>query len=422
MIDIKILQKSPDLIKEEVKKRGFKIDVDAITKLDEDRRELITRIDSLKAEKNRVSELIPKLKDQEKAIIIEEMKKVSQELKDLEPRLKETEDFLLEEMSKLPNFSHESVPVGPDSSSNVVHSTWGKKPEFDFRPRSHIELGDMLDLVDNERGARTSGARFAYLKKEAVLMEFALINYVFDFLLKKGFVPIVPPVLVKKEAMYGTGFLPAEETEYYSVKFDDLYLVGTAEVPLCSLHMGEIFSASSLPLRYAGFSSCFRREAGSYGKDLGGIFRVHQFDKVEMFIFCKEEDSWEEYEFLRATMEEIMRRLGFHYRVMNMCTGDIGAPNAKKYDLEVWFPSQQNYRELVSCSNDTDFQARRLNIRYKENGRTKFVHTMNSTACAIGRTLIAIFENYQQEDGTIIIPDVLKPYLDGKEKIPFLPQ
>jgi len=422
VIDLKILQKSPDLIKEEVKKRGYKIDVDAIIKLDEDRRELITRIDSLRAEKNRVSELIPKLKDQEKVVMIEEMKKVSQELKDLEPRLKETEDFLFEEMSKLPNFTHESVPVGPDSSGNVVHSTWGKKPEFDFRPRSHVELGEMLDLVDNERGARTSGARFAYLKKEAVLMEFALINYVFDLLLKKGFVPVVPPVLVKKEAMYGTGFLPAEETEYYSVKFDDLYLVGTAEVSLCSLHMGEIFSASSLPLRYAGFSSCFRREAGSYGKDLGGIFRVHQFDKVEMFIFCKEEESWTEYEFLRATMEEIMQELSFHYRVMNMCTGDIGAPNAKKYDLEVWFPFQQNYRELVSCSNDTDFQARRLNIRYKENGRTKFVHTMNSTACAIGRTLIAIFENYQQEDGTIIIPDVLKPYLGGKEKIPFLPK
>jgi seryl-tRNA synthetase len=421
VIDLKILQKSPDLIKEEVKKRGYKIDVDAIIKLDEDRRELITRIDSLKAEKNRVSELIPKLKDQERVVMIEEMKKVSQELKDLEPRLKETEDFLFEEMSKLPNFSHESVPVGPDSSGNVVHSTWGKKPEFGFRPRSHIELGEMLDLVDNERGARTSGARFAYLKKEAVLMEFALVNYTFNILLKKGFVPVVPPVLVKKDAMYGTGFFPAEETEYYSVKFDDLYLVGTAEVSLCSLHMSEIFSASSLPLRYAGFSSCFRREAGSYGKDLGGIFRVHQFDKVEMFIFCKEEDSWEEYELLRTTMEEIMQGLGFHYRVMNMCTGDIGAPNAKKYDLEVWFPFQQNYRELVSCSNDTDFQARRLNIRYKEKGRTKFVHTMNSTACAIGRTLIAIFENYQQEDGTIIIPDVLKPYLGGKEKIPFLP-
>jgi seryl-tRNA synthetase len=420
MIDLKILQKSPDLVKDEVKKRGYNIDVDAIIKLDVDRRELITRIDSLKAEKNRVSELIPKLKDQEKAVMIEEMKKVSLELKDLEPRLKETEDFLFEEMSKLPNFTHESVPVGPDSRGNVVHSIWSKKPEFDFRPRSHVELGEMLDLVDNERGARTSGTRFAYLKKEAVLMEFALVNYVFDILLKKGFIPIVPPVLVKKEAMYGTGFFPAEETEYYSVKFDDLYLIGTAEVPLCSLHMGEIFNTSSLPLKYAGFSSCFRREAGSYGKDLGGIFRVHQFDKVEIFIFCKEEESWTEYEFLRATMEEIMQGLGFHYRVMNMCTGDIGAPNAKKYDLEIWFPFQQNYRELVSCSNDTDFQARRLNIRYKEKGRTKFVHTMNSTACAIGRTLIAIFENYQQEDGTIIIPDVLKSYLGGKEKIPFL--
>jgi len=276
--------------------------------------------------------------------------------------------------------------------------------------------------VDTERASRVSGSRFGYLKNEAALLEFALVRYALDQLIAKGFIPMIPPVLVKEEAMFGTGFFPAEETEYYATRLDDLYLVGTAEVPLCAYHVGEILEKEDLPLRYTGFSTCFRREAGTYGKDLGGIFRVHQFDKVEIFIFSAADSSWEEYESLRETMEEIMRGLGFHYRVMNMCTGDIGAPNAKKYDLEVWFPGQAMYRELVSCSHDTDFQSRRLNIRYRDNGKIRFVHTMNSTACAIGRTLIAILENYQQADGTVLIPEVLRPYLGEEKIIPFLPR
>jgi seryl-tRNA synthetase len=422
MIDLKILQKNPERIKEEVRKRGLSIDVDEIASLDSRRRSLLVEIEELRAEKNKVSEVIPGLSPEERRRKIEDMREISAKLKDFEPVLRETEEKLNLLLAQLPNFSHPSVPVGKDSSDNMIHHLWGEKPEFDFEPRTHEEIGELLDLVDTERASRVSGSRFGYLKNEAALLEFALVRYTLDQLIPKGFVPIVPPVLVKEEAMFGAGFFPAEETEYYATRLDDLYLVGTAEVPLCAYHMGETLEKEDLSLRYAGFSTCFRREAGTYGKDLGGIFRVHQFDKVEIFIFCEADSSWEEYEFLRETMEEIMRGLGFHYRVMNMCTGDIGAPNAKKYDLEVWFPGQAMYRELVSCSHDTDFQSRRLNIRYRDNGKIRFVHTMNSTACAIGRTLIAILENYQQADGTVLIPEVLRPYLGGEKIIPFLPR
>lgn len=422
MIDLKILQKNPERIKEEVRKRGLSIDVDEMVSLDSRRRSLLMEIEELRAERNKVSQQIPGLSPEERRRRIEDMREISAKLKDFGPMLRETEDKLNLLLAQLPNFSHPSVPVGKDSSDNVIHHLWGKKPDFDFEPRTHEEIGELLDLVDTERASRVSGSRFGYLKNEAALLEFALVRYALDQLIPKGFVPMVPPVLVKGEAMLGTGFFPAEETEYYATRLDDLYLVGTAEVPLCAYHMGEILEKEDLPLRYTGFSTCFRREAGTYGKDLGGIFRVHQFDKVEIFIFSEVDSSWEEYEFLRETMEEIMRGLGFHYRVMNMCTGDIGAPNAKKYDLEVWFPGQAMYRELVSCSHDTDFQSRRLNIRYRDNGKIRFVHTMNSTACAIGRTLIAILENYQQADGTVLIPEVLQPYLDGEKIIPFLPR
>ncbi|GFP21607.1 seryl-tRNA synthetase [Candidatus Hakubella thermalkaliphila] len=422
MIDLKILQENPERIKEEVGKRGLSIDVNEIVSLDSRRRSLLVEIEGLRAERNKVSQEIPGLSPEERRRKIEDMREISAKLKDFEPILRETEEKLNLLLAQLPNFSHSSVPVGKDSSDNVIHHLWGKKPEFDFEPRTHEEIGELLDLVDTERASRVSGSRFGYLKNEAALLEFTLVRYALDLLIPKGFVPMVPPVLVKEEAMFGTGFFPAEETEYYATRLDDLHLVGTAEVPLCAYHMGEILEKEDLPLRYTGFSTCFRREAGTYGKDLGGIFRVHQFDKVEIFIFSEPDSSWEEYELLRETMEEIMKGLGFHYRVMNMCTGDIGLPNAKKYDLEVWFPGQAMYRELVSCSHDTDFQSRRLNIRYRDNGKIRFVHTMNSTACAVGRTLIAILENYQQADGTVLIPEILQPYLDGEKTIPFLPR
>jgi seryl-tRNA synthetase len=270
-----------------------------------------------------------------------------------------------------------------------------------------------LDIIDEERASKISGARFVFLKNEAVLLQFALLQYVMNLLIGKGHIPLIPPVLVKERAMYGTGFFPAEATQYYKTELDDLFLIGTAEVPLCAFHSDETIDAARLPLKYAAYSTCFRREAGSYGKDMGGLFRVHQFDKIEMFIFASPEKSWEAYEYLRETLEEIVKGLGLHYRLMNMCTGDIGTPNAKKYDLEVWMPGQDTYREIASCSNDTEFQARRLNIKFKDGDKKGFVHTMNSTACAVGRTIMAIMENYQDRDGNIVIPDKLVHYMGG---------
>jgi seryl-tRNA synthetase len=269
----------------------------------------------------------------------------------------------------------------------------------------------MLGALDMERAARTSGSRFVYLLGPAVWMQWALVRYAFDVATAHGFTPVMPPVLVREEAMYGTGFLPTDEAQLYVTREDDLYLVGTSEVPLASFHQGEILESQQLPLRYVGYSTCFRREAGTYGKDMRGMFRLHQFDKVEMFSFCDPERSWEEHEFMISVEEEIVRSLGLAYRLMNVCTGELGASAAKKIDLEVWLPGQGKYRELTSCSNCTDYQARRLGVRVRGTGGQRPVHTLNGTATAIGRTLIAILENHQREDGSVEVPDVLRPYL-----------
>jgi len=418
LIDIELFRKNPQIFEAEIKKRNMKIDVAADIELDKKRRKLIVQVDNLRAKKNETSKNIPKLSGEEKNIAIAEMKKINEELDKLEEQLEELDKEFLLRMAVYPNISHESTPIGKDENDNVPIYFWGNKPHFDFEPKNHAQLGKDLDILDEDRGSKVSGARFVYLKNEAVLLEFALVQYVLNILKLKGFIPIIPPVLVKERAMYGTGFFPAERTQYYKTELDDLYLVGTAEVPLCSYHADETLDVKDLPLKYCGFSTCFRREAGSYGKDMGGMFRVHQFDKIEMFIFSHPEKSWDDYEFLRETLEEIFRGLNIHYRILNMCTGDIGSPNAKKYDLEAWLPGQNNYRELASCSHDTDFQSRRLNIKYKdENGKKGLVHTMNSTACAIGRTLIAIYENYQDKYGNINIPEVLIPYMGGIEYI-----
>ena len=418
MIDLEYFRKNPEIIEAEIKKRGLSIDVGLGLKLDKERRELIVKVDKLRTEKNRASKVIPKLIGEDKKKTILQMKKLNGGLKKLEEELDKTENEFFKHISNYPNISHSSTPVGKNESGNVVLYHNGKKPDFDFKPKNHIELGTHLDILDEKRASKISGSRFVFIKNEAVLLEFALVRYVMDILIGKGFVPIIPPVLVNEKAMYGTGFFPVEETQYYKTELDDLYLVGTSEVPLCAYHSGEFLNAEDLPLKYAAFSTCFRREAGSYGKDLGGMFRVHQFDKIEMFIFSHPDSSWDEYENLRETLEEIVKGLGLHYRIMNMCTGDISTPNAKKYDLEVWLPGQNSYREIASCSHDTDFQARRLNIKYKDTkGGKGFVHTMNSTACAVGRTLIAICENYQDSKGNVKIPDALVPYIGGRKVI-----
>lgn len=424
MLDIKFITENPDLIKKGAAKKHVKVDVDKILELDQSRREKIAELETLRARQNKVSKEIPTT--DKKEALLEEMGKVKQEIKNLEPEIEEIEMQIDKLALLIPNPTLPSVPDGASEEDNQVIKTHGEKPKFDFEPKDHIELGRSLDIIDIERGVRASGARFYYLKNEAALLEFALLQFIIHKLNSKGFSPIVPPVLVKEEAMFATGFFPADRNEIYSVnpstpdnpEGDDLFLVGTSEVPLTMLHYTEILEKEKLPIRYAGFSSCFRREAGSYGKDTAGIIRVHQFDKIEMFIFCHPEDSEKEHELIRETEEEIMQDLGFHYQVVNICGGDLGTPAAKKYDIEVWIPTQGKFRELTSCSNCTDFQARRSRIRFNdEKGDKTYVHTLNGTATAIGRTLVALLENYQNADGSVTIPEVLRPYMNGKDKI-----
>ena len=333
MIDLELLRKNPDIFKTEIKNRQMKINVDDDLKLDAERRELIFKVDKIRAEKNEASKKVPLLSGQEKQEMIARMKNLNNELKDLEEKLSEKEKEFSDRMSLYPNIAHESVPVGRDESGNVVAYFVGDKPLFDFKVKNHIEIGNALDIIDEERATKISGARFIFLKNDAVRLQFALMLYVFDLLIKKGFSPLIPPVLVKEKAMYGTGFFPVETSQYYKLENDELFLAGTAEVPLCAYHADEILDVNLLPLKYAAYSTCFRREAGSYGKDMGGLFRVHQFDKIEMFIFSHPDKSWDDYKMLRETLENIVKGLGLHYRMMNMCTGDIGTPNAKKYDL-----------------------------------------------------------------------------------------
>jgi seryl-tRNA synthetase len=417
LIDLELLRKNPEIFKDEIKKRGIKINIDNDLALDSERRNLIFKVDELRAQKNEASKKIPGLSGTEKQKMIKEMKKVNEELRALEHKMNKTEQLFFKRISTYPNISHPSVPIGKDENDNVVIYMVGEKPGFDFKPRNHIELGEKLGILDEERATKISGARFVFLKNMAVMLQFALVQYVLDLLVQKGFIPLIPPVLVKERAMYGTGFFPVETSQYYKTELDELYLIGTSEVPLCAYHADELIDINKLPLKYTAFSSCFRREAGSYGKDLGGLFRVHQFDKIEMFIFSNPDNSWDEFEDLKEILEEIFRGLGLHYRMMNMCTGDIGTPNAKKYDLEAWMPGQENYREIASCSHDTEFQARRLNVKFKDGNKKNFVHTMNSTACAMGRTIMAIMENYQDKNGNIIIPGKLVPYMGGTKII-----
>ncbi len=417
MIDIELFRKDPGIFSNEIYKRGLKIDTSLGIFLDRERRDVNFKVDELRAKKNETSKIISTLKGEEKNDRINQMKEINSVLKEFEKKLDELKEKYKLHFSAYPNLSHETTPEGSDEKGNVIESSEGQKPEFDFNPKNNIELCEALDILDEERAAKISGSRFVFIKNEGVMLEFALIQYVLNILIKKGFIPMIPPTLVKEDAMYGTGFFPVETSQYYKTELDDLYLVGTSEVPLCSYHGGEFLDVERLPLKYTAFSTCFRREAGTYGKDMGGMFRVHQFDKIEMFVFSHPDSSWSEYEKLRSILEEIMKGLGLHYRIMNMCTGDIGTPNAKKYDLEAWFPGQKNYRELASCSNDTEFQSRRLNIKYRDGKKKALVHTMNSTACAVGRTLIAIYENYQESDGSIAVPEVLQSYMGGIKRI-----
>lgn len=416
MLDIKFIRENPETVKEEIKKRNMKIDLDVFLGLDKKKREIQQEAENLRKKQNEANKTISQNKDEK---IIAEMKAIKNKLSELDPELKDLEKQIKDILLQLPNITHESVPVGKDENDNVVIKKWGEKPEFDFQPKEHFEIKSVKNLIDAERGAKVSGARFWYLKGDLARLEFALMQYAFEFYGKKGFEPMIVPMLVREEAMFGTGFFPAEKNEIYNVNADEdnLYLVGTAEVPLAAYHLNEVLDLKDGAKKYLGYSSCFRKEAGTYGKDMKGILRGHQFNKIEMFVFCNPEESWELHEYLLKCAEEFMQSLNLHYQILNMCTGDIGAPNAKKYDIECWMPGQEKYRETNSCSNDTDFQARRLNCKFtNKDGKKEFVHTLNNTACADLRILIAILENYQQKNGSVIVPEVLRKWV-GKEKI-----
>jgi seryl-tRNA synthetase len=382
--------------------------------LDARRRALLPEVEGLRAAKKKVSEGIARAKraGEDAAEAMAESNALTEQIKSLEQKLSEIERRIDELLVELPNLPDPTAPDGMTEEDAELVRTVGEPPQFDFEPRDHLEIGIALDLIDMESAARASGSRFAYLKGELVLLEFALVQYAMGKLVGHGFRPVIPPVLVREEAMFWTGLLPTDRAQIYEVAGDDLYLVGTSEVSLAALHADQIMSADDLPLRYAGFSTCFRREAGAAGKDTRGIFRVHQFDKVEMFSFVEPSTSRDEHERLLAIEEEILQELEIPYRVVNVAAGDLGASAAKKYDCEAWLPGQQRYRELTSTSNTTDYQARRLRCRFRQpgGGSPLPVHTLNGTAVAVGRTLLAIMENHQLSDGNFQVPPVLHRY------------
>ena len=404
MLDLKEIRRDPETARAALERRRAGEQLDEVLSLDERRRELLPEVESLRAERNQASDEIGRAKKagEDASAAIESMKTVGSRVKELEGELREVEERLNGLMASLPNLPVESSPT----EEEIVRE-WG---ESGREGRDHLEL--LGDQVDMETGARLSGSRFVYLRGPIVLLEFALVRWALELLGGKGFEPVVPPVLVREEALYGTGFLPDTEQQIYHVPEDDLYLAGTSEVALAMIHGGQILEAADLPRRYAGFSTCFRREAGAAGKDTRGIFRVHQFDKVEMFAFVEPERSEEEHERILAIEEEIMQALEIPYRVANIAAWDLGNSAAKKYDVEAWLPGQGRYRELTSCSNTTDYQARRLNARYRpeEGAPPRHLHTLNGTAIAVGRTIIAIVENGQRDDGTVEIPAVLQEY------------
>lgn len=410
MIDLRLVREDLGAVRAAYERRGGVEGLERVVELDAKHRAVLGRVEALRAEHNRASKAIGQAGPIERPAAIEEARVLAEQLKAIEPELEKAEAELNEAAAFLPNLPHHSVPEGVSEADNVVEREVGDKPDFDFEPKDHVALGEALGLFDSERAVKTSGSRFVYITGRGVILELALVRFAVDFLLERGFKPVVTPVLVRGRAMFGTGFFPAEEFEYYRIEKDDLYLAGTSEVALASMHSDETFEGDSLPTRYAGMSTCFRREAGSYGKDTKGLIRVHQFDKVEQFSFTHPDDSWDEFAAIRTNQEKILQALEIPYRVLVMCGGDLGAVAAKKVDNEAWIPGGNRYLELTSATNATDYQARRLNIRYKGKDDKGLVHTLNGTACAVGRTIVALLENHQQADGSVSIPDALRPY------------
>jgi len=419
MLDIKYIRENPEKVKEACKNRGVVCDVDRILKLDEKCKTLGQETQKIRQGINETSSSVAVhgIADLGGEEIIEKGRMLKMQKKEKTLELKNLKEELDNLLYGLPNIPSADVPVGDESANKVLRQI-GKKPKFSFESKDHLELGEALNIIDVKRAVKLSGSRFGYLKREAALIEFALVQLAFKMAIKEGFVPVVPPVLIKPEAMQGMGYIdtPEDLAERYYLEKDQLFLVGTAEQAIGPLHQGEVFEENELPSRAVAFSTCFREEAGSYGKDTRGLLRVHQFDKVELFSFCHPEKSKEEHQFLVSLQEQLWKALEIPYQVVQLATGDMARPSSSTIDIEAWLPGQGRYREMSSASNTTDFQARRLKTRFKaKNGKPEYVHMLNATAFAIGRTLIAILENYQQKDGSVKIPKVLQKYVGKKE-------
>jgi len=419
MLDIKFVRENPEKVKEALKKRGYNIDFDSFLSMEEERLKFLREIENKRAIRNAVSQEIAKLKKSkpdspELEKLISEMRQLGDEINDLESKLRIIEDKIQSFFLYIPNLPHNTVPVGKDETENVEIRRWGVPPEFDFEPLNHWDIGEILGIIDFERAGKIAGSRFAVMKGVGARLERALINFMLDLHISKGYIEVFPPLLVNRDSMIGTGQLPKFEEDLFKTEEPEYYLIPTAEVPVTNLHKNEILSEDDLPIYYVSYTPCFRKEAGSHGKDVRGLIRQHQFNKVELVKFVKPEDSYEELESLTKDAEEVLQRLGLHYRVIVLCTGDLGFSSAKTYDIEVWLPGQKRYREISSCSNFEDFQARRANIRFRKREKrgTEFVHTLNGSGLAIGRTVVAILENYQQRDGSVIVPEALRPYME----------
>jgi seryl-tRNA synthetase len=422
MLDLKYVRANLNLIDNMFKHRDYELDLSRFQSLDEKRRSVLTTLEELRYQRNKVSDQIVAMKKagEDTSSVIAEMKTVSKKIKEFEVELPEIADKLDKLLLLIPNIPHRSVVVGKDSDDNPVIKKWGETRDFDINPLPHWEIGERLGILDFSRAAKIAGSRFSLQCGLGAALERALINFMLDIHTKyHGYTETLPPFLVNSDSMTGTGQLPKFKEDLFKVDGWDLFLIPTAEVPVTNIHRDEILSFDELPIKYVSYTPCFRSEAGSYGKDTRGLIRQHQFNKVELVIFCSPEDSYQELESLTADAEDILQRLELPYRVVSLCTGDLGFSAAKTYDLEVWLPGQQLYREISSCSNFTDFQARRANIRFKrkERGGTELVHTLNGSGLAVGRTLVAILENYQQSNGNVVIPETLRPYLNGVSMI-----
>jgi seryl-tRNA synthetase len=419
MLDIKFIRENKDAVKKNIASRQMNVDIDKLLDLDEQRRALIAQIEKLRAEQNRASEEIPKEKDPSaKGDKIGKMKEVKEKIMASEPLLADIEKEFEAFLRHVPNMLQADVPIGKSEAENVVLREIGEKPKFNFQVRDYMEISAIHDIIDTQRGAKVAGSRFGYLKGAAALLEFALFKFALDELIKEDFIPVIPPVMIKSQAMAAMGYIDteADKQERYYFPADDLYLVGTSEQSVGPMHFDEVFAEADLPRRYVSFSTCFRREAGSYGKDTKGILRTHQFDKLEMFSFCRPQDSAKEHKFFVSLEEKLMKKLGLPYRVVQLCSADFARPSASTVDIETWFPGENKYRETHSSSNCTDFQSRRLNIRYKDQktGKSAFVHTLNGTVFS-QRPILAILENFQSRDGDVEIPKVLAKYAGFKK-------